>query len=131
MRRNTQRLYESIMTVVDRSVRKALNETYLPTYAEQNTANIQNTYQKILNKQKVSNNEIKQANNEIAVIKPKDVKELRKIIEFYSIYYPEDSLNWLDVSDIINMTRLFANTEYNGDISKWDVSNVKYMNSMF
>ena len=47
-------------------------------------------------------------------------------------------MNWLDVSDIENMSYLFNTSMYddktniyNGDISKWDVSNVTNMRSMF
>ena len=29
------------------------------------------------------------------------------------------------------MSRLFYNSNFNGDISEWDVSNVKYMDYMF
>ena len=29
------------------------------------------------------------------------------------------------------MSGIFESSEFNGDISKWDVSNVKYMNLLF
>ena len=35
------------------------------------------------------------------------------------------------MSKITDMSYLFAHLDFNGDISKWDVSNVKYMNCMF
>ena len=38
--------------------------------------------------------------------------------------------NW-DVSNVINMSSLFAYTDFNGDISNWDVGNVTDMNGMF
>ena len=75
--------------------------------------------------------EIKELNSLVGVAAPKDKNELRKIIEFYSENYPEDSLNWLDVSEITDMNNLFKNTLYNGDISKWNTSNVTDMSYMF
>lgn len=44
---------------------------------------------------------------------------------------PDADLNWLDVSEITNMDRLFMNQDFNGNISEWDVSHVTSMNSMF
>ena len=41
-----------------------------------------------------------------------------------------DISKW-DVSNIESMNGMFAGSKFNGDISKWDVSNVKYMSSMF
>ena len=46
------------MKVVDRSVRKALSETYLPTASEMNTPTVQKTIYKICNNQDVSMDEI-------------------------------------------------------------------------
>ena len=40
-------------------------------------------------------------------------------------------LSKLDVSEITNMESIFEHSNYNGDISNWDVSNVTDMSFMF
>jgi len=40
-------------------------------------------------------------------------------------------LNWIDTSSIKDMSILFKDAEFDGDISEWDVSNVINMESMF
>ena len=53
---------------------------------------------------------------------------IEKCIEFFG---PTCNLNWIDTSNVTNMKRLFWETEFNGDISQWNVGNVTDMTAMF
>ena len=54
-----------------------------------------------------------------------------------SFYVPKSDINEcyplenLDVSQITNLNSIFKHSYYNGDLSKWNLSNCKYMNCMF
>ena len=66
------------------------------------------------------------------VERPKNKKELMEIIrEIIAEKGPNCDLNFIDVSNITDMSYLFWKTKFNGDISKWDVSNVTNMCGMF
>ena len=60
--------------------------------------------------------------------KVKDRTELKEII---SKAKDDENLNYLDVSNVIDMNGLFYNSKFNGDISNWNVSKVKHMRGMF
>ena len=63
---------------------------------------------------------------------PKTKEELQEIIE--QRIYEEGTnvdLNDIDVLNINDMSYLFKYLNFNGDISKWDVSNVTNMMCMF
>ena len=63
---------------------------------------------------------------------PKTKKELKDIInKRIKQEGNEVNLNDIDVSKITDMTSLFEGTDFNGNISGWDVSNVTNMRSMF
>ena len=62
----------------------------------------------------------------------KDIKELKSIIgSFIANFGNECDLNWIDVSNITDFSYLFWGSTFNGDISKWDVSNATNMYGMF
>lgn len=61
-----------------------------------------------------------------------DNKHLRKlVIQRVDRYGPRCDLNNIDVSQVQDFTGIFANTVFNGDISRWNVSNAVCMHSMF
>jgi len=49
---------------------------------------------------------------------------------FYRSQFNGDISNW-DVSNVTDMKQMFYRSQFNGDISKWDVSNVTQMFEMF
>ena len=127
---------------MNKYIQKLINEQFnignmdLSRSNQKNNINIFNKeynhryYKKVLNGT-VTYKEIMELDSLVNVAVPKDVDELRKIIEIYSEKYSKDSLNWLVVSGITDMSNLFEKTIYNGDISKWDTSNVTDMSYMF
>ena len=63
---------------------------------------------------------------------PKTKKELKDIIkQRIKQEGIEVNLNDIDVSHITDMSYLFQFLDFNGDISKWDVSNVDEMEDIF
>ena len=65
-------------------------------------------------------------------LKPTNKKELEKLIKQRIKEQGHDcNLNDIDVSEIKDMSALFHNSEFNGDISLWNVSKVMFMDSMF
>jgi len=93
-----------------------------------------NVYNKIIanNINLIDDSEIYVLNQLERQVKPYDKEELKIIINYYSKYHPNGSLNWLDVSEITDMSFLFyKNEKFNGDISKWNVSSVTNMAGMF
>lgn len=65
-------------------------------------------------------------------MQPKNKEELKKIIsEAIAKCGRFVDLNFIDVSQITDMSHLFEESNFNGDISRWDVSNVTNMERMF
>ena len=62
----------------------------------------------------------------------KNREHLKKLIdEAIEELGPNCDLNFIDVSHVKDMNHMFADNDFNGDISQWDVSNVENMNWMF
>ena len=76
------------------------------------------------------------ANPEDFMSHPKSKEELKRIIKDHIKKNnpspgQEVDFNWIDISDVDDLSYLFANVDYNPVIDKWDVSNVKNMSGMF
>ena len=63
-------------------------------------------------------------------VQPKNKTQLKQLINYafkHSVY----DLNFIDTSEITDMSLLFSNCMHNFDVSSWDVSNVTCMEYMF
>lgn len=88
---------------------------------------------KILNKRPLSDEEKYTLKNHIGVYKFDSNDDFKSFIRAINLNEScwDLCLNWIDTRDITQMSYLFCNSKFNGDISKWDVSNVKYMEYTF
>lgn len=81
---------------------------------------------------KFSDDIIKSLENETTIYRPKDKWEITMIVRAYTeAAGNECSLNWFDVSNILDFSGVFYNSKFNGDISKWNVSNALNLSIMF
>ena len=66
------------------------------------------------------------------IVIAEDKDHLKKIIKETTTKLGfECDLNFIDVSNVTDMSNLFARSRFNGDISRWDVSNIEDMYCMF
>jgi surface protein len=66
-----------------------------------------------------------------AIIRPVSNRDFKELISAgIGLSGIDGNFNWIDTSKITAMSELFT-TEFNGDISLWDVSNVTDMNNLF
>ena len=74
----------------------------------------------------------KDINNHYYNYHPKDRDELQELVrKLIDERGDNANLNDIDTSEITIMDNMFAGSNFNGDISEWDVSNVKDMAFMF
>lgn len=61
------------------------------------------------------------------------IRSNRSIKRYEDDFTPKSTtdLNWIDTSNITDMSDIFFETNFDGNISKWDVSNVKTLDTMF
>ena len=63
---------------------------------------------------------------------PKTYNELKELVDKLIKERGNDAdLNDIDTSEITDMSYMFTYSSFDGDISQWDVSNVKNMQEMF
>ena len=88
---------------------------------------------KITNNVNLDESEKRTLNNHVAIYKFDSQDSFKRFIrEIRNCkMYRDLCLNWIDTSEVTSMDFLFRNSYFNGDISKWDVSNVQTMEAMF
>lgn len=80
----------------------------------------------------INANNIRESASHRYTLFPKDKKELEQMIkDEIAAHGDKADLNYIDVSGITDFSELFKDSTFNGDISKWNVSNAEDMSHMF
>ena len=142
-----KRLYENIMKDLRRAFKRSLNEDILDDididdseedditskmHKQIRSEIIHELVQDLIIHKKELLPDFIDINKDVAVWQPENSKELKDVIKAaVEVYGNEVNLNWIDVSEITDMSWMFYKSKFDGDISQWDVSNVKDMSQMF
>ena len=83
---------------------------------------------KVKNDKKLTNIDYNVLTSFIGIYKVKDFGELYRVIsQFLEQFGNNSNLNWINTSAVTEMPQLFFSSNFNGDISKWDVYYVTNM----
>ena len=135
---HNRKLYNQIINSISKVVKKQINEAFEFDKVNKRKKQINyyellpNIIEKIKHFKNLTDNDYNILTQYNAVYKVSDNYELKKVIHYFIDQFGNNcNLNWIDVSNITDMSRLFLQSSFNGDISEWDVSNVTTMEMMF
>ncbi len=95
-------------------------------------AALQYIMQKIDKREQLSYDEYDILIKFMGIYKLSERNELQDLIKYFINQFDNEcNLNWIDVSNVTDMNRMFYCSKFNGDISQWDVGNVTDMWGMF
>ena len=87
---------------------------------------------KIDNREKLSYDDYDLLKNCVGIYKVSERDVLHGLIKYFTEQFGNEcNLNWIDVSNVTDMSYMFYDSNFNGDISQWNVSNVTVMCEMF
>ena len=87
---------------------------------------------KINNREKLSQDDYDLLKNLVGIYKVSEKIELKDLIDYFIEQFGNEcNLNWIDVSNVTDMSFMFYASKFTGDISQWDVSSVTNMSYMF
>ena len=151
---------KQLLEAINRGVLKGLNENAIELLADLDDENLDQMdsiqtksvnnkivgYIQLIKQQLINainteqiSNELKQLINDPenfdrfkGLIKANDKDHLKNLIWIgQKLFGTDGNFNWIDTSEITDMSQLFFNASFNGHIELWDVSNVTDMSMMF